>query len=258
MAGVPAPDLDVVRRRSDAGTEPVPSPAGADPEKRQRILEAAVRVFGRRGYHDARIAEIAAAARVAEGTVYLYFRNKEHLFGTVFDEKMDELLARGRTIGASDVSASERLTRLVDLHLTFFAADRDLASLFQIELRRSARMLQRVIRSKLVDYFRILGGVLKDGIATGEFRPQLSPRLAVRVLFGAADEIVSEWLFSGEDPVLLADARNLVGMLLSGFAQPQGRGDPGGRVPPALPPAPRGKERKKRRTGARVRVRRQT
>lgn len=228
MAGDPAPDLEVARRGADAGTEPEPSPAGADPEKRLRILDAAVRVFGRRGYHDAKIAEIASAARVAEGTVYLYFRNKEHLFGTVFDEKMDELLARGRTIVASEASAAERLTRLVDLHLTYFAADRDLASLFQIELRRSARMLQRVIRSKLVDYFRLLGGVLKDGIASGEFRPQLSPRLAVRVLFGAADEIVSEWLFSGGDPALLADARNVVGMLLAGFAQPDG-------LPPSAP-----------------------
>jgi TetR/AcrR family fatty acid metabolism transcriptional regulator len=251
MASDGSPDLEVARRGgSGSSSVTEPPPAGADPEKRQRILEAAVRVFGRRGYHDAKIAEIAASGRVAEGTVYLYFRNKEHLFATVFDEKMDELLARGRKIVASPEAASERLTRLVDLHLTFFAADRDLASLFQIELRRSARMLQRVIRSKLVDYFRLLGNVLKDGIASGEFRPQLSPRLAVRVLFGAADEIVSEWLFSGEDPSLLVDARNLVGMLLSGFAQPKGHGEPGGRVPPGqrgptsvLPSAPPGGEK---------------
>lgn len=245
MAEDGSPDLEPDRRGSAAVVSPEPSPAGADPEKRHRILEAAVRVFGRRGYHDAKIAEIASSARVAEGTVYLYFRNKEHLFATVFDEKMDELLARGREIVASPETAAERLTRLVDLHLTFFAADRDLASLFQIELRRSARMLQRVIRSKLIDYFRLLGGVLKDGIATGEFRPQLSPRLAVRVLFGAADEIVSEWLFSGGDPSLIADARNVVGMLLAGFAQPKGQREPEDRVPAVTPSAPQGKEGKR-------------
>jgi TetR/AcrR family fatty acid metabolism transcriptional regulator len=208
----------------------VPPVPGADPEKRQRILDAAVKTFGRRGYHDAKIAEIANSARVAEGTVYLYFRNKEDLFATVFDEKMDELLTGGRAIVASGASASERLTRLVDLHLTFFAADRDLASLFQIELRRSARLLQRVIRSKLVDYFRLLGSVLKDGIATGELRPELSPRLAVRVLFGTADEIVSEWLFSGGDPAILTDARNVVGMLLAGFAARNERPEPAPRT----------------------------
>ncbi len=211
-------DQQLAEREREEEVPREPSPPGADPEKRQRILDAAVNTFGRRGYHDAKIAEIASGARVAEGTVYLYFRNKEDLFATVFDEKMDELLTLGRAIVASGVSASERLTRLVDLHLTFFAADRELASLFQIELRRSARMLQRVIRSKLVDYFRLLGRVLKDGIATGEFRRELSPRLAVRVLFGTADEIVSEWLFSGGDPAILTDARNVVGMLLAGFA----------------------------------------
>ena len=243
MEGDGMPETQTPARESVAAPPRETSPAGADPEKRQRILDAAVRTFGRRGYHDAKIAEIAAEARVAEGTVYLYFRNKEHLFATVFDEKMDQLLARGREIAAGEDPASERLTRLVDLHLTFLASDRDLASLFQIELRRSARMLQRVIRSKLVDYFRLLGGVLKDGIENGEFRAQLSPRLAVRVLFGAADEIVSEWLFSGE-PTLLTDARNVVGMLLSGFAREEGKGKTGGRAPAAPAPAPSRKRKK--------------
>ncbi|MFI5182040.1 MAG: TetR/AcrR family transcriptional regulator [Thermoanaerobaculia bacterium] len=243
MAGDGMPEPQSAASESAADSIRESSPAGADPEKRQRILDAAVRIFGRRGYHDAKIAEIASEARVAEGTVYLYFRNKEHLFGTVFDEKMDQLLARGREIGASGESASERLTRLVDLHLTFLASDRDLASLFQIELRRSARMLKRVIRSKLVDYFRLLGGVLKDGIESGEFRAQLSPRLAVRILFGAADEIVSEWLFS-EEPALLTDARKVVGTLLSGFAATNVQGEPGRRVPPVAPSARTGKKTK--------------
>ena len=235
------PDLQETDRASSAGAPQEPHPAGADPGKRQRILDAAIRTFGRRGYHDAKIADIAAAARVAEGTVYLYFRNKEDLFATVFDEKMDDLLARGREIVQAKASAADRLTGLVDLHLTYLASDRDLASLFQIELRRSARMLQRVIRSKLVDYFRLLGGVLKDGIENGEFRAQLSPRLAVRVLFGAADEIVSEWLFSGE-PALLTDARKVVGMLLSGVAARGGRRKPEVRVSSGPSAAPRRKQ----------------
>lgn len=193
------------------------APAGADPEKRRRILEAAVRTFGRRGFHEARIAEIAAAAKVAEGTVYLYFRNKEDLLGVVFDESMDGVLAKGRAIARTNGSAGERLTRLVDLHLEFIGSDRDLASVFQIELRRSARLVERFSRSKLVEYFRLLGGVLREGIASREFRRDLDPRLAVRVLFGAADEILSEWLLSGEKKPS-ADARQLVGTLLQGFA----------------------------------------
>ena len=192
-------------------------PAGADPEKRRRILEAAIRTFGRSGFHEARISEIASAAKVAEGTVYLYFRNKEDLLGVIFDESMDGVLAKARGIRDSGGPAGERLAGLVDLHLSFLASDRDLASVFQIELRRSARLVERFSRSKLVEYFRVLGDVLRDGIASGEFRRDLDPRLAVRILFGAADEILSEWLLSGE-PAPAFDGRQMVKTLLRGFA----------------------------------------
>src|SRR5512141_2805748 len=201
-----------------------PSP-GADPDKRRRILEAAIRTFGRRGFHEARIADIAADAKVAEGTVYLYFRNKEDLLGVVFDESMDDVLEKGRAVARSEAPAAERLTALVDLHFQFIGSDRDLASVFQIELRRSARLVERFSRSKLVEHFRVLGDVLRDGIARGEFRKDLDPRLAVRILFGAADEILSEWLLSG-DKRPSADAKQLVGTLLRGFSEEEKKGIP--------------------------------
>ena len=188
----------------------------ADPEKRKRLLHAAAKTFGRRGFHEAKIADIAAEAGVAEGTVYLYFRNKEDLLGCVFDETMDEVLAEARAVRHAGGSSAEKLVRLVGLHLSFVGQDRDLASVFQIELRRSARLVERFSRSKLVEYFRLLDGVLKEGIASGELRRDLEPRLAVRILFGAADEILSEWLLSGE-PKPAADAEKLVGTLLRGF-----------------------------------------
>lgn len=188
----------------------------ADPEKRKRLLQAAVQTFGRRGFHEAKIAEIAAEAGVAEGTVYLYFRNKEDLLGCVFDETMDEVLAEARAIRQAEGTAAGKLTRLVGLHLSFIGQDRDLASVFQIELRRSARLVERFSRSKLSEYFRLLDGVLKEGIASGELRKDLDPRVAVRILFGASDEILSEWLLSG-DARPAADAEKLVGTLLRGF-----------------------------------------
>ena len=188
----------------------------ADPEKRKRLLHAAIQTFGRRGFHEAKIAEIAAEAGVAEGTVYLYFRNKEDLLGCVFDETMDEVLAEARAIRSGAGTAAEKLTALVGRHLSFIGQDRDLASVFQIELRRSARLVERFSRSKLSEYFRLLDGVLKEGIASGELRKDLDPRIGARILFGAADEILSEWLLSGE-PRPVADAEKLVGTLLHGF-----------------------------------------
>jgi TetR/AcrR family fatty acid metabolism transcriptional regulator len=206
-----------------AGTRPrkpaVPdrrSLPAADPEKRRRLLHAAVHTFGRRGFHEAKIAEIAAEAGVAEGTVYLYFRNKEDLLGCVFDETMDGVLSQARAIRSAEGKAAEKVKALVGLHLSFLAQDRDLASVFQIELRRSARLVERFSRTKLSEYFRLLDSVLKEGIASGELRKDLEPRLAVRILFGAADEILSEWLLSGEAKPA-ADAEKLVGTVLHGF-----------------------------------------
>ena len=152
---------------NEGDSETLTRPAGADPEKRKRILAAAVILFGQKGFHEARIAEIAARAGVAEGTVYLYFRNKEDLLAAIFDDTMDEVLARGREIASSDEPAPGRLVRMLDIHLSFLAADRSLASVFQIELRRSARLVERFSRSKLVGYFRMLEGVIRDGIARG-------------------------------------------------------------------------------------------
>src|SRR6185369_1719727 len=161
------------RAVADLPSEDGTRPAGADPEKRKRILQAAIRTFGRRGFHEARIAEIAAAASVAEGTVYLYFKNKEDLLGVIFDESMDGVLQEGREIRNGAGTAADRLTKLLDLHLAFVGSDRDLASVFQIELRRSARLVERFSRSKLVEYFRLLESLLKEGVTNGEFHPDL-------------------------------------------------------------------------------------
>ncbi|MEO6323655.1 MAG: TetR/AcrR family transcriptional regulator [Thermoanaerobaculia bacterium] len=212
-----SPTRTASNRTSDDDAAEPRTLSGADPEKRKRILKAAIRVFGRRGFHEARIAEIASAAKVAEGTVYLYFKNKEDLLGVIFDETMDEVLQDGRTIRFSEAPASERLVRMLELHISFLTSDRDLASVFQIELRRSARLVERFSRSKLVEYFRLLEAVLRDGVERGELRADLDPRLAVRILFGAADEIMSEWLLSGE-AFPAANGPLLVGTLLQGFA----------------------------------------
>lgn len=209
----PSPGGERPRRQPVPARRALPA---ADPEKRKRLLQAAVQTFGRRGFHEAKIAEIASEAGVAEGTVYLYFRNKEDLLGCVFDETMDEVLAEGRAIRNGPGTAPEKLTALVGRHLSFIGQDRDLASVFQIELRRSARLVERFSRSKLTEYLRLLDGVLKDGIAAGQLRKDLEPRLAVRILFGAADEILSDWLLSGA-PRPAADAEKLVGTLLRGF-----------------------------------------
>src|SRR5512134_1935989 len=105
-------DRHMARRRSD--------------DKRQRILQAAVKVFARKGYHGAKVAEIARRANVADGTIYLYFRNKEDILVSLFDEVMLEHLARGREELRAISGAPARLLAIARHHLGLFGANRDL------------------------------------------------------------------------------------------------------------------------------------
>jgi AcrR family transcriptional regulator len=119
----------VARKRSD--------------DKRRRILQAAVKVFARKGYFAARVAEIARRAGVADGTIYLYFRGKEDILVSLFDELMAEHVERARAEMQAVEDAPSRLRLIAEHHLRALGADRDLAVVFQVELRQSTKFLER-------------------------------------------------------------------------------------------------------------------
>src|ERR671925_590929 len=116
-------------------------------DKRQRILQAAVKVFARRGYHGARVSDIARGAEVADGTIYLYFRNKEDILVSLFNEVMSDHLERARAELATVAGAPARLRAIAAHHLGALGGNRDLAVVFQVELRQSTRFLERFTAS---------------------------------------------------------------------------------------------------------------
>src|SRR6184192_4351215 len=122
--------LQAVSRKSKA--EP-----GAPGPKRDAILRAAIDVFADRGYFNAQVADVARAAGVAAGTVYLYFRSKDDLLISIFERSMREALAEGKKVVEGVDDPRERLRRVAGLHLTRLGRDRNLAVVFQVELRQS-------------------------------------------------------------------------------------------------------------------------
>jgi TetR/AcrR family fatty acid metabolism transcriptional regulator len=186
-------------------------------DKRARILDAAVKVFADRGFFTATVAEIARAAGVADGTIYLYFKSKDDLLLRLFDEKMSDLLTEARAAIDSEGSAAARLRRFITLHLALVEKNPELASVLIVELRQSAQFLKGLEKAKLSAYLDVIGQVVKAGQDSGELDPALSPSTVKRAIFGALDELALGWLLSGRKTSLKKTAAEVAEWLVRGL-----------------------------------------
>ncbi len=183
--------------KSERSRPPEPSdrPDRRD-QKRERILDGAVRAFASQGFHRTRVSDVARTAGVADGTIYLYFEGKDDLLRAVFDRAMGRFLDRGRLALAAFEDPTEQMREFVRLHLDCVGEDRDLAVVFQIDLRKSTQFMKSVSRGLLAEYLGILVGILERGQQTGAFREDLPPREMAKMVFGVLDEMSTNWILS--------------------------------------------------------------
>jgi TetR/AcrR family fatty acid metabolism transcriptional regulator len=191
-------------------------------EKRRRILQAAVRVFARKGYFASRVADIARRAGVADGTIYLYFRSKEDILVSLFDEVMASHLGRLRSELKGRKGAPARLHAIALHHLQGLGGNRDLAVVFQVELRQSTKFMERFTASWLQDYFQLVSQVIEQGQKEGTLRDDLPRKVVTKALFGALDEMVTSWILSRKDYDLGQLAAPVVDLFLRGIATDKG------------------------------------
>jgi len=168
-------------------------------EKRDRILKSAIASFSEHGFYRTRICDIARAAGVADGTVYLYFESKEQLLTAIFEDSMTRFLCGTRSELDAQGSAEEKLHRLFELHLDALCEDEELATVFQIELRHSQRFMKETSRTQLREYFEIIDSLVREGQAAGEFRDDIDSWVATRVLFGILDQLATSWVLSDRE-----------------------------------------------------------
>jgi TetR/AcrR family fatty acid metabolism transcriptional regulator len=188
-------------------------------EKRSRILAAAVRLFAGDGFYRTRIGDIAKTANVATGTVYTYFESKEKILDAIFEDSMEQFLALGKEDMAGAETALERLQRIVELHLTNLGRDRELATVFQIELRHSARFMDVYSRSRqLREYFSRVAAILEQGKEEGTVRRDLDVWFATKALFGILDEAATNWVLSDRNYRLTSDAGRIIDFALKGLS----------------------------------------
>jgi TetR/AcrR family fatty acid metabolism transcriptional regulator len=187
---------------------------GAATPKRDAILRAAIDVFAERGFFNAQVADVARAAGVAAGTVYLYFQGKDHLLVSIFERTMRDALAEARSAAPTD--PAERLRAFARLHLGRLGRDRHLAIVFQVELRQSVKFMERFSSTLFREYLGQIRAAIADGQQARIFRTDLSATAAAKMFFGALDEMATNWILSRRRYSLEADADRVVDLFLTG------------------------------------------
>ena len=186
--------------------------------KREAILRAATRVFARNGYFNAKVADIAREAEVADGTVYLYFKSKEEILHSIFDQNMAEAIAAGRVLIDKLRDPGEKLRRIALLHLERLGADRDLAVVFQVELRGSTKFMREFSAAGFAEYLGLLRKTFEEGQRSGVFRKDLNAKLVSKILFGALDEMATNWIISKRNYKLEPMAAVVMDVFLNGVS----------------------------------------
>ena len=189
-----------------------------DPDKPQQIVEAAVRVFARKGYYNSRVSDIAREAGIAAGTIYLYFRTKDDILVTLFRDKMADFVDTVRKAIAVEPDAASKVRRLVSLHFRILEDNPDLAEVVQVELRQGQKFFRGASSQEIGAYFALIGSVLEEGVAEGRFRSGLPVKVATKMLFGAMDQVATSWVLGRRSYQLVGTAGAVAEIFLQGVA----------------------------------------
>lgn len=182
-------------------------------------MRAAVKVFAKKGFYASRVSEIAKAAGVADGTIYLYFKSKDDVLKSLFEDRICKLLEAMRAEIAATPKAEDRLRRLIELQLGLLEGQRDLAEVVTVNLRQSAKLLKQYGARRFTEYLDLMASVIAEGQRRGELRRDVSARVVARAIFGALDGIAMTWALGRAEPGgLERAARQLADVILAGLS----------------------------------------
>ena len=187
-------------------------------DRRRQILEAAVKVFSGKGFHASRVGDVAEEAGIAYGLVYHYFASKEDLLETIFRTTWTEMLSRVREVEGAGVPAAEAVRQVTALLLRTWRRDPDLVRVLVREVTRNQHIQQEI--EEIAEAMQALERIVRRGQETGEFRPELDPRLAAAVFYGALEEVLSSWVLGtlpDRDEDIARAEKNVVALLTDGL-----------------------------------------
>ncbi|MCU0539960.1 MAG: TetR family transcriptional regulator [Desulfobacterales bacterium] len=185
--------------------------------KYDKILEAAVTVFAAKGFRQSTISEVAREAGVADGTIYLYFKNKDDILVQFFEYKARQVFERFRREVGRGRSSVEKLRNLVRVHLTEFQRDPRMAVVYQVETHQSRLLVEVQIREMAKMYQDLIAEIIEQGQREGCIRKELYVGLVKRFILGAVEEVIGTWLYSGQNYDLVSMADPLVDLFIKGI-----------------------------------------
>lgn len=188
-----------------------------DKPKYRQIIDAAVIAIAENGYHQAQVSKIAKQAGVADGTIYLYFKSKEDILISVFQEKMGVFVENLTEIIRKGKTPIEKLSNMIDNHFQVLANDHHLATVTQLELRQSNKEIRLKINMILKEYLKLLDEIIIEGMTKGDFDPTMDVRVARQMVFGTIDENITTWVMNEFRYDLLASAPKVKKILLNGL-----------------------------------------
>lgn len=185
--------------------------------KYKQILDAAVEVIAENGYHNSQVSKIAKVAGVADGTIYLYFDNKEDILISLFQEKMGQFIERIEEATKDIENADDKLLALIKMHFSQLSENPSLAIVSQLELRQSNKHLRLKINEVLKRYLNVIDQILLEGIEQGIFHDHLNVRLVRQMIFGTLDEVVTNWVMKDQKYDLVSQANDVHFLISNGL-----------------------------------------
>jgi TetR/AcrR family transcriptional regulator, fatty acid metabolism regulator protein len=170
--------------------------AQAAADKRRSILDAAVRVFARQGFHTCRVSDIADEAGVAYGLVYHYFDSKDEVLNTLFVERWDVLLSVIVELDRQEAPAREKLHAIASFIVDSYRHDPELMKVIIVEVTRAANTFGRTHLAKIREAYALIAGIVRTAQERGEFRTTVSPEFAAMAFYGAIEQVLTGWIFA--------------------------------------------------------------
>ena len=165
-------------------------------EKYYKIIDAATKIFAKKGFHKARISEIAREAQIADGTIYIYFENKDDILISLFEEQMNAVLDNMVEKISEQNNPIKKLEKFALTHLQLIEQNKNLAEIIQVEIRQSSKFMKEYKNEKFTQYLDLVGKIIQEGQENGVFKKEVIPGVAKRAFFGALDEMSRFWVLS--------------------------------------------------------------